>query len=160
MEVNLIQINIQSYTRFWGKDTLPNLVDKFIYGGTNADIGTEGGEATHTLTIDEMPSHAHGYSDYQPRTGQGRGGGTYTVGIVEAWRDTVAVGGSQSHNNIPPYVKLLYCISTGGGILVYIKISAVDIIQLIAQIYNNYSLSKNIRKPLHYVVVFYWCNYL
>ena len=97
-----------------GKNTLPNLVDKFIYGGTSADIGAEGGEATHTLTIDEMPSHAHGYSDYQPRTGSGRGGGSYTVGIVEAWRDTVTVGGSQPHNNIPPYVKLLYCISTGG----------------------------------------------
>lgn len=42
------------------KITPPNLRDRFIVGaGSGYVVGATGGEATHTLTVNEMPSHTH-----------------------------------------------------------------------------------------------------
>jgi microcystin-dependent protein len=42
------------------KVTPPDLRDRFVVGaGSGYVVGTTGGEATHTLTINEMPSHTH-----------------------------------------------------------------------------------------------------
>lgn len=74
-------------------------------------VGTQFGEAAHTLSIGEMPGHTHSYLITDG--GQGHGGDKPDV---MNYTTTVALtggqGGSQPHNNLPPssvmnfYVKL------------------------------------------------------
>lgn len=43
-----------------GNNNTPNLTDRFVLGaGAQYEVGATGGEESHTLTIDEMPSHNH-----------------------------------------------------------------------------------------------------
>lgn len=43
-----------------GENGTPDLRDKFVIGAGNTySIGSEGGEARHILTVNEMPSHSH-----------------------------------------------------------------------------------------------------
>ena len=71
-------------------------------GGT---IGQTGGEAEHTLTVDELPSHSHG-SVYS-----GRVEGTKNTAWLASGGDKMAygalyAGGDQAHNNMPPYIQV------------------------------------------------------
>ena len=78
------------------------------YDSTDASfdtIGETGGEKTHTLTIDEMPKHAHAGI----KTVSGETSGTQEQGIIQGryygndvW--TADRGGNPAHNNMPPYV--------------------------------------------------------
>lgn len=95
-----------------GQNGTPDLTDKFVIGaGTSYNVNDEGGEASHTLTIDEIPTHSHG-SNY-PVVPDSSGGGvegyvwnfnSYDYGKI----GTTASGGGQSHNNMPPYYSLCY----------------------------------------------------
>ena len=95
-----------------------------LTSGSDYSLGTYGGEATHTLTVDEMPSHKHlpyvdgNTSDSRFRLLMGNdswyneNAGTSnfrvtgsTSGEYKGFEaNTNIVGGSQAHNNMPPYI--------------------------------------------------------
>ena len=91
---------------------------KFIFGADDDTypLGSEGGEATHTLTVDEMPTHRHPMFTYS-EGGELASGDDYvgsravpfdaTVGNRNTWWHQMfqaETGGNQPHNNMPPYV--------------------------------------------------------
>lgn len=87
-----------------------------IGSGGSYVLGANGGNATHKLSVDELPSHVH-----QQRliTGQGSGVWAYTnfIGSVTAQSnsnivttapDTGSTGGGQSFDTMPPYIVVNY----------------------------------------------------
>ncbi len=123
---------------------VPNLAGKVIVGqdvsDTNFDlISLTGGEATHTLTSTEMPSHTHTQDSHNHTqdahghtisvrvnaTGFGTSGltrGTATGTVNSISTDTTVAtnqattatnqntGGGGAHNNLQPYATLTYLI--------------------------------------------------
>lgn len=71
-------------------------------GATPGNAAADGGEAAHTLTSDELPSHTHtsdaAYANY------GTGPSTGSVMLWGTGQATVGyTGGGQAHNNLPPF---------------------------------------------------------
>lgn len=109
---------------------LPNLKGKVVVGIDPSDtdfdlIGISGGEKTHTLTSSEMPSHTHtqnahthatpaknnstaGTLDFFMRGSATGGSNTLTTDSVTAVNQNT--GGGSAHNNVQPYVSLMYLI--------------------------------------------------
>lgn len=92
--------------------TWERLKDRFLLAaGDKYSVGATGGEATHTLTKDEMPSHNH-YAAINGGTdsyGQNR----TTIGSfankAQGYSDSstiFATGGGNAHNNMPPYLAV------------------------------------------------------
>lgn len=82
---------------------------KFILGADDETypLGSEGGEAKHTLTIAEMPSHRHDADVCY--NGSGARGYQYVdtghkSDALESDQLVKKNGGGQPHNNMPPYV--------------------------------------------------------
>lgn len=98
--------------------------DVFLLGaGGNYALGNTGGEATHTLTAAEMPSHGgHLYGTAGNVTGKGNATGVWLgssnmtintsqtkswgwdYGNNEYYPASQSLGSDQSHNNMPPYL--------------------------------------------------------
>lgn len=72
--------------------------------GTSYPVGSTGGEATHVLSVDEMPSHSHNYGstrqDADPDTSGAHG---YKWSAINNSQTTTSAGGNKAHNNMPPY---------------------------------------------------------
>ncbi|MEP9360241.1 tail fiber protein [Sphingomonas sp. KR3-1] len=112
---------------------LPDLRGRVpIHVGNGYTLGQTGGEAAHTLSINEMPTHTHFVQasnavgdKVNPNFG-GTGyvlaaepGNTYATGFtpnaVALNAGTVASnGGGQAHENMQPYLTLTYCIALVG----------------------------------------------
>ena len=87
--------------------TWQRIQDRFLLcAGTSYAAGSTGGEATHTLTLNEMPSHTHGlgFGIYNNEGGRGSLGCTTFMQRIQG--ETEAEGGGQPHNNMPPYLAV------------------------------------------------------
>ncbi len=116
--------NVSPATLFGG--SWEQLKDRFLLGaGDTYTAGATGGEATHALTQNEMPSHTHTgktrrigkvattsglneASNVSKINVQGAEQGTGNPGWQWAsyqWTDTPnSTGGGAAHNNMPPYL--------------------------------------------------------
>ena len=107
--------NTSPATLFGG--TWEQLKDRFLLGaGTTYSNGATGGEATHTLTAQEMPQHTHDeqignykITDVNPpqagsaATASGIQPSAYS-GLNSYVQRVSNSGGGQAHNNMPPYL--------------------------------------------------------
>lgn len=126
--IGSIYMNVNSTnpgTLFGG--TWEQIQGKFLLGMSSSyPAGSQGGEASHTLTIAEMPSHGHnpaneaGYygfitnskkafsiGDMGSQSGSGRYY-PYASAAFDISRNTLTgtTGGGKSHNNMPPYLSI------------------------------------------------------
>jgi microcystin-dependent protein len=93
---------------------VPNLSTRVPVGvGSGYTLGSTGGEAKHTLTVDEMPKHDHG----AVYTGNADTGNKkyawYTTTGDKIGYQLMETGDGAAHNNMQPYIALNYIISTG-----------------------------------------------
>ena len=105
---------------------LPNFQGRMpIHQGQGFTLGQQGGEAAHTLTVNEMPAHNH------PAMGAATANGSSPSGTVWAPADGALEyyaspnttmspgaianrGGTQSHENEAPYLVLNFIIALVG----------------------------------------------
>ena len=99
-----MSVNNVSPASFLG-GTWEQLKDRFLLGcGDTYTNGAIGGEATHTLTVDEIPSHNHSAPQITwADLGTGGGGWNNHANQTGA---TGATGGGKAHNNMPPYLAV------------------------------------------------------
>lgn len=102
---------------------LPNLQARHPAHQGTMPVGTQGGETSHTLTLNELPAHTH---LPQARSAASTGDPTGAIWAAHpstgyaATPDTTmaaavaAAGSSQAHNNEAPYLVLNYVIALVG----------------------------------------------
>lgn len=103
--------SISPQTLFGG--TWTQIKDRFLLAcGDTYTNGTTGGEATHKLTVNEMPSHYHGLNTVINGTNPGDSApyriqtDKYQWGGTGVYTSTNSSGSSQPHNNMPPYLAV------------------------------------------------------
>ena len=102
-----------------------------MHAGGSHDRAEAGGQEAHTVTQSEMPAHTHFLmgSSVQGNSNNPRFGTTGHVLAVDpgnTYRNQLtnlttmapatigSVGGSQAHNNMQPYLVLMFCIALQG----------------------------------------------
>lgn len=111
-----MSVNAADPSKLFSGTSWEKLKGRFLLGSNSTyKPGSTGGEATHTLTQNEMPKHTHAmYSG----NGGGDGtwepdGGSYLVDSVTenktTWWAPLGMnyaGGGAAHNNMPPYLSV------------------------------------------------------
>ena len=99
-----LSVNSTSPATLFG-GTWEQIKDKFLLAcGSTYSNGQTGGEATHKLTVDEIPAHNH--SEIRMQASYGSGGDRIAIGTQYSgytFNKSVNTGGGQAHNNMPPY---------------------------------------------------------
>lgn len=105
-----ISLSDDNPNNLFGYGTWEMLDENLTLLGANSTyaLGSTGGEATHKLTIAEMPSHRHGIgrithsgytgSDGPDDVGRGNTSSSYYTSYT---------GGDGAHNNLQPYIKVI-----------------------------------------------------
>jgi len=103
-----MSVDSTSPSTLWPRTTWTQLQDRFLLGaGSSYTAGATGGEATHTLTLNEIPSHRHDFSiRNNPKfdVEQVSDGKTIRDDNDDDDYHTEYAGGGQAHNNMPPYL--------------------------------------------------------
>jgi len=106
---------------------LPNLRGRVpIHAGTAVTPGTTGGEASHTLLVNELPPHTHlasassdpGTTADPANAAWAQAYSPYTEAMLLTPMNPGAIGpagGGQAHENMQPYLALVYCMATTGS---------------------------------------------
>lgn len=111
--IGSIYMNVNSTnpgTLFGG--TWEQIQGKFLLGMSSSyPAGSQGGEASHTLTASEMPNHTHSIIGYSASGNDYSGSDAdlsfnYNNTMVGWSGRTVSAGGNQAHNNMPPYISV------------------------------------------------------
>jgi hypothetical protein len=99
----------------WGGTWVKTAGGRCLIGANNTyPLGSTGGEAEHTLSIDEIPNHSHGIYGADSRSGSitlDRARFSYkdqgqTTSYVSGILGTELNGGGQPHNNMQPYLAV------------------------------------------------------
>jgi microcystin-dependent protein len=98
-----------------------------IHTGTINRLGTKAGSEQHTLSAIEMPSHSHqakatnsDATSEDPENGtwaansDGTNYGTALADASMATSSLASVGGSQTHNNMQPFLSVYFVIALRG----------------------------------------------
>ena len=104
---------------------LPDLRGRVpIHVSPSLPLGAKAGEATHTLTVNEMPQHTHQVNGSSNPAGATSPEGNvwannkdlYASGstVVMNQATLSTVGGGQAHNNMQPYLSVHFCIAIQG----------------------------------------------
>lgn len=118
-----------------GANGTPNLIGKFIRGGSTFTAGNTGGKDNVTLTSSNLPSHSHSagslytnsagshtHNCYQPRAGKSDNANDRTVMEFSDYKatsssgshshsiygNTGSTGSGSSFSILPPYYTLVY----------------------------------------------------
>lgn len=95
-------------------DTWAKIESRFLLGQSSSyAIGSTGGEATHTLTVKEMPSHNHSIYHYITAYNNAGGENIRTNGTSKdtkwTWKDIISSTGGGKLTTICHLIKSLLC---------------------------------------------------
>lgn len=105
-----MSVNAADPSNLFSGTAWEKLQGRFLLGSSSTYTpGSTGGEATHALTVDEMPAHKHSIS-YPNAAGPEEAAIGYPADsdINKSWGaemcQTQSAGNSAAHNNMPPYL--------------------------------------------------------
>lgn len=105
-----MSVNAADPSNLFSGTAWEKLQGRFLLGSSSTYTnGAMGGEATHALTVDEMPNHKHSIS-YPNAAGPEEAAIGYPADsdTNKSWGaemcKTQSAGNSAAHNNMPPYL--------------------------------------------------------
>ncbi len=105
---------------------LPNLQGQTpIHTGNGFTLGQKGGEQAHTLNINELPTHLHGFQASSTAGNSAAANNTVLANALNLYgpannlttldpASVTNVGGSQAHLNMQPFLTLNFSIALQG----------------------------------------------